>query len=422
MIDGRDSDERAARRAQAHAFIDAVLDVDPATAAGPALTHAIESHAQLAAIIDGAVVGIIPQWEASADWARDGSRSPVVTMVNRTGAPRSAAAALRRTGLLAASMPHVSAAAATGALPLSHLRLLTRARRDDVADVFDRDEQMLVTEAQALTADALEQRLVAWRWGALEELERNDTDHPPDHDSDADTARILRGIAGRGLVTLDLTPASLAALAEAVEARIETWRRTGQLTEDTRTWEELVGAAVIDLIADGSTSTRRGQTRPLLIAIATLTDLFDRANITADQREAWTARIVGGGPIAKAALRQLMEHANIQLVITNDDGEPLHIGRARRLATAAMLIALLARSSGTCEFPGCHATHHRANAHHIRWWRNGGETSIDNLALLCPHHHRLVHHGWTLTRGPTGLTFHRPDGTTIPPPPFQHAA
>ncbi len=48
---------------------------------------------------------------------------------------------------------------------------------------------------------------------------------------------------------------------------------------------------------------------------------------------------------------------------------------------------------------------------------------MDNLALLCHHHHHhLVHHGWTLTRGPTGLVFERPDGTVIPPPPFQQAA
>lgn len=117
-----------------------------------------------------------------------------------------------------------------------------------------------------------------------------------------------------------------------------------------------------------------------------------------------------------------MEQADLQLVITDDDGEPLHIGRARRLATAAMLVALLARSGGTCEFPGCHATHHRSHAHHITWWRHGGVTAISNMALLCPHHHRLVHRGWTLTREPTGLTFTRPDGTNLPPPHYRQAA
>jgi hypothetical protein len=32
-------------------------------------------------------------------------------------------------------------------------------------------------------------------------------------------------------------------------------------------------------------------------------------------------------------------------------------------------------------------------AHDRRHWANGGETSLDNLLLLCWHHHRLVHEG-----------------------------
>ncbi|MCU1370110.1 MAG: hypothetical protein JWO77_1304, partial [Ilumatobacteraceae bacterium] len=398
------------------------LDVDPATAHGSELTGLMVARAELACVIDGAAVAAMAPWEASADWARDGAATVVTALVNETGAHRSAAAVLRRTGLDAASMPHVSAAATRGSLPLSHLRLVTSARKPEVAEVFDRDEALLVTEAAKRTADGLAGFLRAWRYGALAELGRNEPDNPPDHDSEADTAKIVTGFAGRGLINLDVTPVSLGIITEAVQARIETWRRTGQLTEDDRTWQELVAAAIIELIADGSVSTRRKQLRPLVIITAKLTDLFNRAHIPTDERAAWSARIVGGGPIGQAALHELMEQANLQLVVTDDDGEPLHIGRAQRLATAAMLIALIARSGGTCEFPGCHATHHRAHAHHIRRWRNGGNTDLTNLALLCPHHHRLIHHGWTLIRGPAGLTFHRPDGTTIDPPPFAHAA
>ena len=419
MFEWSNGSEQNERRAAARGLLDAVLEVDPRTATGSELTAMVEARAKLEAMIDGAVVAAVPQWEASADWAADGSRSSVVAAVNRTGAHRSAAVALRRTGLLAASMPHVAAAAAAGSLPLSHLHLLTRARRDEVADVFDRDEELLVTEARTRTADSLSCWLRAWYYGALAELGVNEPDHPPGHDSDADTAKIITGIAGRGLVTLDLTAVSLAALVEAVEARIETWRRTGALTEDTRTWEELVGAAITDLIADGSATSRRGQARPLLIVMAKLCELFDRADIAADQRHAWTARILSGGPIAQAALRELMEQADLQLVITDDDGEPLHIGRARRLATAALLTALLARSGGPCEFPGCHATHHRANAHHITWWRHGGHTDIDNLAVQCPHHHRMVHHAGTLTRRPTGLGLRPPYRPAIEQHTFQ---
>ncbi len=421
--EGQEGVECEVRRARAHALLDTVLDADARSAVGSVLGAALEARASLAALVDGAAVAMLPGWEGSCEWAADGTRSPVVALVNRTGAHRSAAGAFRRTGLLAASMPHVSAAARRGELPLSHLALVTRARRDEVAGVFDRDEAVIVDAARGRTADALGVWLRGWYLGALAELGVNEPDTNPGPGSDEDTARIIVGFAGRGLVTLDLTPASLAALTEAVEARIETWRRTGQLGEDTRPWDQLVGAAVMDLIADGSASTRRGVPRPLLIAIARLKDLFDRAGTPEADREPWSARILGGGPIGHAALRELMEQANLQLVVTTDDGEPLQVGRARRLATAAMLAALIARSGGTCEFPGCHATHHRAHAHHITSWEHGGRTDLANLALLCAHHHRLIHKaGYTLTRGPTSLHFRRPDGTPITDPPFRQTA
>lgn len=296
-------DEAAARRAKVHALVDVVLDADPATSTGAELTAVLEARAELAAAVDGAVVSAMAPWEASADWALDGSRSSVVALVNRTGAHKSAAGALRKTGLLAASMPHVSAAAAAGVLPLSHLHLLTRARKEEVAEVFDRDEALLVAEAKTRTADSLSGWLTGWYYGALAELGRNEPDASPGPGTEADTAKIITGFTGRGIIEVDLTPQSLAVWVEAVEARVETWRRTGQLTEDTRTWAELVAAALTDLIADGSASSRRGLPRPLLIVIARLGELFDRAHVSSVQREAWTARILGGGPIGKAALR-----------------------------------------------------------------------------------------------------------------------
>ena len=53
--------------------------------------------------------------------------------------------------------------------------------------------------------------------------------------------------------------------------------------------------------------------------------------------------------------------------------------------------ALKARDDG-CRFPGCNS-HRFCDGHHIVHWRDGGETSLDNLVLLCRHHHRLVHEG-----------------------------
>jgi HNH endonuclease len=56
------------------------------------------------------------------------------------------------------------------------------------------------------------------------------------------------------------------------------------------------------------------------------------------------------------------------------------------------------------------------DAHHIHHWAGGGETSLDNLVVLCRHHHRLVHEGgFSVRRTPAGeLEFRRPDGRLIP--------
>ena len=75
--------------------------------------------------------------------------------------------------------------------------------------------------------------------------------------------------------------------------------------------------------------------------------------------------------------------------------------------------ALRSRDHG-CRFPGC--THDRfVDAHHIHHWANGGETSLDNLVLLCRRHHRLVHEGgFSVERiADTALRFTRPDGRVI---------
>jgi hypothetical protein len=75
--------------------------------------------------------------------------------------------------------------------------------------------------------------------------------------------------------------------------------------------------------------------------------------------------------------------------------------------------ALQARDGG-CRFPGCNQ-HRFVDAHHIRHWADGGETSIDNLVLLCRRHHRLVHEQeFGVERSAdNGIHFTRPDGRVI---------
>ncbi|MFC1796592.1 DUF222 domain-containing protein [Pseudomonadota bacterium] len=96
------------------------------------------------------------------------------------------------------------------------------------------------------------------------------------------------------------------------------------------------------------------------------------------------------------------------------EGEPLNVGRKTRTIPPAIRRALKRRDGG-CRFPGC-ACSRFVDAHHIQHWADGGETSMDNLVLLCRKHHRLVHEaGYGIQTGQYGMVeFTLPDGQVIP--------
>ncbi|NMD23977.1 MAG: HNH endonuclease, partial [Actinobacteria bacterium] len=102
----------------------------------------------------------------------------------------------------------------------------------------------------------------------------------------------------------------------------------------------------------------------------------------------------------------------------------LNLGRTTRLANRAQRRALRALYRG-CAVPGCEACFDRCKIHHVRWWRHGGRTDLDNLLPLCALHHSKVHSaGWVVMLGPDRqLTIRYPDGTVqATGPPRRRAA
>lgn len=100
--------------------------------------------------------------------------------------------------------------------------------------------------------------------------------------------------------------------------------------------------------------------------------------------------IADGPGLAPETVRRLLCDGSY-VAMCERDGEPLSVGRATRTVPAAMRRALVARD-GHCQYPGCERWRF-VDAHHIHHWAHGGETSLENLVLLCRHHHRLVHEG-----------------------------
>ena len=89
--------------------------------------------------------------------------------------------------------------------------------------------------------------------------------------------------------------------------------------------------------------------------------------------------------------RRIACDSTLVAIKEDENGEPLSIGRRSRSIPPPMRRALCVRDKG-CRFPGCTNTRF-VDGHHIKHWVDGGETSLDNLLLLCRHHHHLVHEG-----------------------------
>lgn len=109
-------------------------------------------------------------------------------------------------------------------------------------------------------------------------------------------------------------------------------------------------------------------------------------------------------------------------MVLGSHSEVLDVGRTRRLVTPALWTALIARDRH-CTFPACTRPPVMCHAHHLTHWADGGPTTLDNLALLCSHHHRLIHHSpWQITLHPTDHhpQFHPPPRHGHTPPPIRH--
>ena len=121
--------------------------------------------------------------------------------------------------------------------------------------------------------------------------------------------------------------------------------------------------------------------------------------MTKDQFESGTGLAVTsfGQQLQVAEALRLADQATIAWVVHNSAGGVLNYGRKQRVADKRQTLALIARDRG-CAFPGCTDPPEWTERHHIQPWSQGGETNVNNLCLLCDHHHdRIETGGWQIT-------------------------
>jgi hypothetical protein len=111
--------------------------------------------------------------------------------------------------------------------------------------------------------------------------------------------------------------------------------------------------------------------------------------------ERFEGAVVDGAALDRPSTERLACDAVLHRVVTRGRSTILDYGRATRTVPAPLWATLVVRDRH-CRFPDCDRPSGWCEGHHVRHWRDGGSTSLDNLVLMCSrHHHRCHLPGWS---------------------------
>jgi hypothetical protein len=178
----------------------------------------------------------------------------------------------------------------------------------------------------------------------------------------------------------------------------EAKEKARQIVSDARTPEQLASDTFTQLLiagADADSRSMLGSGAPV-VKIAT----------TAKSRENREGRAYFEGNSAAVSIETAERLAcnGSELQVSFDPaGRLIDAARESRLYSPRQREALAVRDGG-CLFPDCSRPPSWCEAHHVKFWaRDRGKTEVDNGALLCRHHHLLIHNnGWQIQQTPAG--------------------
>jgi len=350
---------------------------------------------QLAAQISAAtfqLLMLIAEFDARQAWADWGIRSCAHWLNWKCGIGMNAAREKIRVARSLAELPKISAAFERGEVSYSKVRAMTRVATAD-------NEHYLLSIARAGTAAHVEGLVRRYqRVKALEEANSAHAKRTFSFFTDEDGSFVFHG---------RLTAEQGALLVKAIEkAKDALWENTPDVSAETpsepnhgNNRADALALLAESFLAHGATESTGGDKYQVVMYV---------------QQD--TAFIEDGPGVSAETSERLSCDASVVVMHENCEGNLLNIGRKSRSIPPALRRALKFRDGG-CRFPGCTAKRF-VDGHHIRHWSDGGETRLDNLVLLCRHHHRLVHEGGyrvgydANTR--TRLQFETPSGTLIP--------
>ena len=373
---------------------------------------------ELAAHLNAAtyrLLALIHEFDQRGGWNGDGMKSCAHWLNWKCGIALGAAREKVRVAHALANLPQISAALRGGQVSYSKVRAMTR-----VATPANEDYLLMI--AAHGTAAHVERLVREYRRVTRSEALEQDNQHHARRE-----CRWYIDDDGSYVLNARLSPEQGARVAQALDAalgeiREEQFNAAEDVSAETLSASTTPVAArradALERLADNYlASEARAVTGGERCTVHIHTDM---STLRADGDGA-QAELVEGGHVSAETSRRLACDCGVVHWLEESDNKgrtsALNIGRRTRSIPPAIRRALERRDGG-CRFPGCTAQHY-VDAHHIRHWADGGETRVDNLLLLCRHHHRMVHEGgFSLALDATGEpVFSAPNGEEIPTAP-----
>jgi len=354
-----------------------------------ALTARLLELREVSERLEAEVVRAVGTWDGTAAWAEESALGPVSFLAWKGSMPRSAAHKLLSTARLARDHHRTGTALAAGEISVPHVEALATAahRRDDL---YAEHEATLVEAAK--TVEVLDFAAVTRRWASLADDVRARDDA---HFAFERRGFTLSPTIGGSVVSGFLDPEASATVATTLSDL-----QPPEGPADTRSLAQRNADALV-LLAQRSRGGTLPESRPIAgVELAVSHDVLAGRPLT--NLDALRCDIEGFGPIARITAERMACDCALARIVITGKSEILDLGRRTRTIPRRLLRAIRLRDQH-CQYPGCRAPAAWCDVHHLVHWLRGGETNLENCALLCRRHHAACHEGgWKLARGPDG--------------------
>ncbi|HUE08999.1 MAG TPA: DUF222 domain-containing protein [Acidimicrobiales bacterium] len=339
--------------------------------------------------LDGHIVQLLGEAERRGAHYEEGATSATAWTAERFHVSTPSARALVRVAQKAWDVPQLVGALQSGDISFDKLRALSEAATPETeGELLDEARRRTVRELTVLA-------------GSMR------TAPPPDPAVEQER-RSLRCNETVRTMTVQLPPESFAE----ARSRLESMAKAIPSVDGETSWDQRMADAFMGLIrcgpdGDGESSMSSPYFVVVHVPVAALLDeAGDESDLAGDLER--------GGLLSLEAVRRVACDATITLAVDDDMGHTMYEGRVRRDPSGPQHREVRRRDRH-CRFPGCTNVVF-ANVHHIKEWKpDRGPTDLDNLVLLCVHHHGLVHSKqWSMSGNPNQLlTFVGPNGRAL---------